>query len=71
VEIFSWVIVIFGLIGTWTTGKHNIGWLMAVVFQTLWTIYALSIDAEALAVQSIIFGLIALRNYFVGKKLEQ
>ena len=67
-ETFSWFIVCLGLIGTWITGKHYWGWLIAVVFQILWTTYALSIEAQALAVQSIIFGLIALRNYFVGRQ---
>lgn len=68
-EIFSWFVVIFGLIGTWVTGKHNWGWLMAVIFQFMWTYYALTIEASALAAQSVAFGTIAARNYFVGRKL--
>ena len=68
-EIFSWIIVVFGLIGTWLTGKHNWGWLLAVVFQTMWTYYAIAIDAKALAFQSVAFGVVALRNYIVGRKI--
>jgi hypothetical protein len=67
-ELFSWAIVALGLSGIWITGKHNWGWLMAVVFQILWTYYALAINAHALAFQSIAFGVIALRNYLVGRK---
>jgi hypothetical protein len=66
-EVFSWIIVGIGIAGTWITGKHNWGWLVAVVFQALWIYYALGIDAPALAVQSVIFGLIAARNYWVGR----
>lgn len=66
-EIFSWCLVGFGLFGTWVTGKHNIGWILAILFQVGWTYYALSIEAPALAVQSVAFGLIAARNYIVGR----
>jgi hypothetical protein len=66
-EIFSWLLVVYGLIGFWITGKHNFGWLMAVIFQVGWTYYALSIDAHALALQSVAFGVIAIRNYIVGR----
>jgi hypothetical protein len=63
----SWCLVVYGLVGVWITGKHNWGWLMAVTFQIFWTFYAVSIDAYALAFQSVAFGLIAVRNYIVGR----
>ena len=65
--LFSWALVVYGLVGLWLTGKHNWGWLMAVSFQVGWTYYALSIDAPALALQSVAFGIIAARNYYVGR----
>lgn len=67
-DILSWVLVVYGLVGVWITGKHNWGWLMALTFQIGWTWYALVIGAPALAFQSVAFGLIAIRNYFVGRE---
>lgn len=67
-EVLSWILVVYGLVGLWITGKHNWGWLIAVSFQAFWMYYALAIDAPALAFQSAAFGLIALRNYYVGRK---
>jgi len=67
-EILSWCLVVYGLVGVWITGKHNWGWLMAVSFQVAWTFYAISIGAPALAFQSVAFGVIAIRNYMVGRK---
>jgi len=67
-EIFSWILVVYGLIGFWITGKHRIGWLMAISFQVGWVYYAWSIGAMALAIQSVAFGIIAYRNYVVGGK---
>jgi len=66
-EELSWFLVVYGLVGVWITGTHNWGWLMAVSFQIAWTYYALSIDAHALAFQSVAFGFIAIRNYRVGR----
>jgi hypothetical protein len=66
-ELFSWVLVGYGLIGFWITGKHNYGWLMAVTFQIGWTWYALHIHSYALAAQSVAFMVIAIRNYKVGR----
>lgn len=70
-EVFSWLLVLLGLVGTWITGKHNFGWLLAVLFQVLWAYYAFVISAEALAAQSLAFALIALRNYIIGKNTEE
>lgn len=66
-ELVSWLFVLVGLVGVWVSGLHYSGWLITGVFQAFWVWYAITISASALAFQSALFGLIACRNYFVGR----
>lgn len=67
VELFGFAVATLGLIGNWVVGKHNWGWLIGIAFQSMWVYYAVLISAPALAVQSVLFGLVAARNYWVGR----
>lgn len=62
------ILTLTGVIGLWLVAHHWQGWVLYLVNEVLWFIYAITIHAPPLIVMSILWGVLGARNLHVARK---
>jgi nicotinamide riboside transporter PnuC len=62
-ELWGWVLSITGLVGIWLAGdKRTSGWVILLVSEVLWVVYALTTGQPGFLLGSVAWGLVYVRN---------
>lgn len=70
-ETLSYVLAIIGIGGMWITGKKNRwGWVVGIVYNALWILYAVGTAQYAFILVCAVFIILYSINFFAWSKDE-
>lgn len=63
-EIFSWALAAVGITGVWITGnKSRWGWLLGVIYQLAWIVYAYLTRQYSFIVVCVVYTFVYVKNF--------
>lgn len=68
----SWCLAPFGLLGMWVTGQRRTwGWLLSLVTQVLWALYAVGTGQYGFLVGTTAYAGVYLRNWIKWRREDR
>lgn len=71
-ELWSWVLTAFGVLGIYLAGKKNKwGWVIGIFSQFLWVAFAIATAQYGFIVASVLYGSVYAKNFIQWRKEEK
>lgn len=61
-------LTVTGIVGLWLVARHWYGWLLYLLNEVLWFVYAITIHAQPLMIMAVLWAAIGARNLHVARK---
>jgi nicotinamide riboside transporter PnuC len=69
--MWSWVLAIIGVTGIFLVGKKTIwGWLVLLLNETIWIIYAVNTEQYGFIVMALAYAAVYVKSYIHWKREE-
>lgn len=69
--MWSWVLAVIGVTGIFLVGKKTIwGWLILLLNETIWIIYAVSTEQYGFIVMALAYAAVYIKSYIHWKREE-
>ena len=67
--MWSWILAAIGVAGIFLVGRKTIwGWLILLVNECLWIIYAISTDQYGFIVAAVAYGIVYIKSFILWRK---
>lgn len=68
-QLWSWILAAIGITGIWLAGSRNtVGWMIGVLAQVLWIIYAISTKQWGFIASALAYGFVYGRNWLKWRR---
>lgn len=70
-EYWSWILAVIGVSGMYFVGKKTVwGWLVLLVNEVLWTVYAIVTQQYGFIVMALAYATVYVKSFFSWRKEE-